>query len=182
MKTPGFTLAELLITLGILGMIATFTIPKVLAAQNSAKTKAILKETVASLNQILYDGMISGELTQGTYQDYLRNTLNHIKHCDDAAAEGCWPGSTDTSWNTANAEGYILHNGVMLTDVEYPNAEGDSVVIDVNGTQGPNLAGKDQLVVVLCWKGDSFYGAKAGQVTADSDSAASVQLFQEIFN
>lgn len=35
----GFTLAELLIALGILGVIATFTIPKILSAQQDSKTK-----------------------------------------------------------------------------------------------------------------------------------------------
>lgn len=44
----GFTLAELLIALGILGVIATFTIPKVLSAQQETQKKAIAKE-VASM-------------------------------------------------------------------------------------------------------------------------------------
>ncbi|MEB3287137.1 MAG: prepilin-type N-terminal cleavage/methylation domain-containing protein [Vampirovibrionales bacterium] len=44
---PGFTLAELLIALLILGVIATFTIPKVLVAQSSSRDKAIAKEAAA---------------------------------------------------------------------------------------------------------------------------------------
>lgn len=44
-----FTLAELLIALAILGVIATFTIPKVLTANQNGTFKAIGKETAAML-------------------------------------------------------------------------------------------------------------------------------------
>lgn len=51
MKNKGFTLAELLIALAILGVIATFTIPKVLNTAGSSQNTAIAKEVA---------GMISG--------------------------------------------------------------------------------------------------------------------------
>lgn len=43
----GFTLAELLIALAILGIIAAFTIPKILSAQQDQRNIAITKEAVA---------------------------------------------------------------------------------------------------------------------------------------
>jgi prepilin-type N-terminal cleavage/methylation domain-containing protein len=45
-----FTLAELLIALAILGVIATFTIPKVLQAQQDSKNKAIAKEAAGMIS------------------------------------------------------------------------------------------------------------------------------------
>ena len=45
----GFTLAELLISLGILGLIATFTIPKIVGAAGDSKYNAAAKE--AGLSQ-----------------------------------------------------------------------------------------------------------------------------------
>lgn len=47
----GFTLAELLIALGILGVIATFTIPKVLQARQSAAYNAMAKEAMATISE-----------------------------------------------------------------------------------------------------------------------------------
>jgi prepilin-type N-terminal cleavage/methylation domain-containing protein len=51
----GFTLAELLISLAILGVIATFTIPKILSAQQSSQYNATAHEVA---------GMISGAFQQ----------------------------------------------------------------------------------------------------------------------
>jgi prepilin-type N-terminal cleavage/methylation domain-containing protein len=48
-KAPAFTLAELLIALAILGVIATFTIPKVLQSQQDQRFKAVGKEAVATI-------------------------------------------------------------------------------------------------------------------------------------
>ena len=50
----GFTLAELLISLAILGVIATFTIPKILTSQQNSQKAAVTKEVIA---------MISGAFT-----------------------------------------------------------------------------------------------------------------------
>ena len=58
-NTIGFTLAELLIALLILGVIATFTIPKVLQRQQNSRDNAVAKEAA---------GMISG-----AYQAYKQN-------------------------------------------------------------------------------------------------------------
>jgi prepilin-type N-terminal cleavage/methylation domain-containing protein len=59
----GFTLAELLIALAILGVIATFTIPKVLNSATSGQNTSVAKEVA---------GMISGAFSSYT----LNNTLS----------------------------------------------------------------------------------------------------------
>ncbi|HEY9745532.1 MAG TPA: prepilin-type N-terminal cleavage/methylation domain-containing protein [Oculatellaceae cyanobacterium] len=46
----GFTLAELLIALSILGLIATFTIPKVLVAQQDMTYRANAKDVAAAIS------------------------------------------------------------------------------------------------------------------------------------
>ncbi|MEB3288120.1 MAG: type II secretion system protein [Vampirovibrionales bacterium] len=50
MKLKAFTLAELLIALAILGVIATFTIPKVLTTNQNAQKNAMAKEVIASVS------------------------------------------------------------------------------------------------------------------------------------
>jgi prepilin-type N-terminal cleavage/methylation domain-containing protein len=49
-KQFGFTLAELLISLAILGVIATFTIPKLLQVQQQSSYMGIAKEAMATIS------------------------------------------------------------------------------------------------------------------------------------
>ena len=51
MKKLAFTLAEVLITLGIIGVVAAMTIPTLIANTNSAKFKSQYKKTLSALNQ-----------------------------------------------------------------------------------------------------------------------------------
>jgi prepilin-type N-terminal cleavage/methylation domain-containing protein len=50
-KRFGFTLAEVLITLGIIGVVAAMTIPTLIANTNGAKYRSQFKKTVSTLNQ-----------------------------------------------------------------------------------------------------------------------------------
>lgn len=50
-KRSGFTLAEVLITLGIIGVVAAMTIPTLIQNTNSAKFSAQFKKTVSTLSQ-----------------------------------------------------------------------------------------------------------------------------------
>lgn len=47
----GFTLSEVLITLGIIGVVAAMTIPTLIANTNGAKFRSQFKKTLSSLNQ-----------------------------------------------------------------------------------------------------------------------------------
>ncbi len=48
-RNKGFTLTELLIGLAILGIVATFTIPKILATQQNSQKVALAKEAISSV-------------------------------------------------------------------------------------------------------------------------------------
>ena len=50
-KRFGFTLAEVLITLGIIGVVAAMTIPTLIANTNGAKFRSQFKKTLSTLNQ-----------------------------------------------------------------------------------------------------------------------------------
>lgn len=47
----GFTLAEILITLGIIGVVAAMTIPTLIANTRSAQYRSTLKKTMSTLSQ-----------------------------------------------------------------------------------------------------------------------------------
>lgn len=63
-KRFGFTLAEVLITLGIIGVVAAMTIPTLISNTNGAKFRSQFKKTLSTLNQ-------AGLMSQAQYDfDY----------------------------------------------------------------------------------------------------------------
>ena len=52
-KKWGFTLAEVLITLGIIGVVAAITIPALLTNLNNRHTESILREDYSILQQMM---------------------------------------------------------------------------------------------------------------------------------
>ena len=64
----GFTLAEVLITLGIIGVVAAITIPNLIANTNGAKYRSQFKKTISTLSQ-------AGRMAQSQYGfDYAGTT------------------------------------------------------------------------------------------------------------
>ena len=77
-KRFGFTLAEVLITLGIIGVVAAMTIPTLIANTNGAKYRSQFKKTISTLNQ-------AGLMAQAQYDfDYAGTT----EKCKQASAAG----------------------------------------------------------------------------------------------
>lgn len=140
-----FTLSELLIALAILGLIATFAIPKVLQTLGENQKKAIAKETISALHEALYSGWLSGEITQdstiGQVGDFLASELNVVQDCQPGRATGncvtsySSPGHFDTSNRIL-----VLHNGAWISLYGTDSLAFQSIffMIDYNGALGPN--------------------------------------------
>ena len=90
----GFTLAELLIALAILGVIATFTIPKVLNSSSSSENSAIFKEAA---------GMVSGAMQAYQQQNSLSPRRNHT-------------GSNNKDSNSFKSLNYPLNDRIIIQE------------------------------------------------------------------
>ncbi len=64
-KRFGFTLAEVLITLGIIGVVAAMTIPTLIANTNSAKFRSQFKKSLSTLNQAALMGQAQYDMHYG---------------------------------------------------------------------------------------------------------------------
>ena len=195
MNTRGFTLAELLIALAILGVIATFTIPKVLNSQQSSERISIFKETIAAINQAAYEMTLTGELYDyASQQAVYRNKLNYVEFCSDATAGGCWSGIGGA---TSAQGGFIFHNGASAAGFRLghtANLGWEEIFLDWNGpNEGSNTMGDDQIALSICYNSaapqfTSFSSNCTKQVTVvnkDSASggndAANLALWNEIW-
>ena len=156
MLRNGFSLAELLLALLILGQIAVFTIPKVLSAQANAQNISVLKETIANINQVVYIGVITRELDQSSNGTYVRSHLNLVKECPtNATTQLCWTQGSDSIAAELTQGGGIMHNGATLSGLNNgccsSGDDYDIFAIDWNGPAGPNIQGDDQIRMYYCY-------------------------------
>lgn len=119
-KKFGFTLAEVLITLGIIGVVAAMTIPTLIANTNAAKFRSQFKKAVSTLNQ-------AGLMAQAQYDiDY--STRSVIPESGDHICD------TDSDPSNGNYSICAIFNGTltvhdMTTTSPYaqePTGAGDS--------------------------------------------------------
>ncbi len=111
----GFTLAELLSALAILGVIATFTIPKVLNATTNGQWNSIAKETAsifsASLEAYRLENGVTGSTTIADltpYMNYVRTDTGGAFTIDSRY------GGTGTGVCDGTNACLQLHNGAVI--------------------------------------------------------------------
>lgn len=171
-----FTLAEVLITLGIIGVVAIMTIPTLISNTDTAKFVSGWKKTYSTLQQaqlqIIKDygsvsagfGSIDASTTGGNnFRDGWLPYLKVGKTCNagTSVSDDCYnvPGGFKNMDNSAIANyaehpatsSIVLNDGTFL--LFYPGAGSgpfstDSwIFVDVNGDKQPNTIGKDVFVL-----------------------------------
>jgi prepilin-type N-terminal cleavage/methylation domain-containing protein len=147
----GFTLAELLISLAVLGVIAAFTIPKLLnVVGDGPKKYAIFKEIITSIEAVGYQLVYSGEGVNTDFRSLIASKLNAVSYNTSSGILKL-PNQADIRI------GYNGGCGTGLADIN----------IDYNGANtSPNLPGED----VFC--GRMILGSSGGCGGSDYRGAA----------
>ena len=169
----GFTLAEVLLVITIIGIVASYTIPDLINNIIDQQHKTALKKTYSVLSQVTIfvsennGGSLAGLPQMGDTDPSLINYyypyLSIIKKCTFNNTRGnCWHANGVASWMNGtpatNANWEYIGKGVILADgalVEFYDISTDCTnvgmtggvcsyaSIDVNGFKGPNIYGKD---------------------------------------
>ncbi len=158
MLKRGFTLAEVLITMGVIGVVAALTIPSLSANYQKRVLTTQLQKAYAELSQAgsmaLSEEMSSDIDRTRAFRDnnflqtYLtKSTSCGISSCFAQAYKSQWRGDNDyeptrfpmTSYSCVrSAAGYSVCFGKLSYDTNLNYG-----ILDVNGTKGPNKMGVD---------------------------------------
>lgn len=104
-----FTLAEVLITLGIIGVVAAMTIPSLLNRANDLELKVAFKKQYSIISQVvaqaaINDGTFDSRFSNNdTFMALFKPYFKTIKSCANGDSS-CWTG------NNAKKEDYFLNN------------------------------------------------------------------------
>ena len=182
MSRKAFTLAEILITLTVIGVVAALTIPTLLQNTNQAEFKTALKREFADLSQAtlsikndLGGSFVNAFSNDGSFKNAYRGKLSYIKECSSASTEGCWHAAN--TWYQLNGikrseytqPGLILNNGVLVDfyivksdcSAQFGSYSGcGGIEFDVNGFKTPNTIGKDIFGAHLTDDGLIPYGSR----------------------
>jgi len=109
----GFTLAELLISLAILALIATFTIPKILQAQQGQQYNAAAKEVAGMISAAFQQYRLSNQVTASMIAGDLAPYFNYVAVDTTRTIDNKY-GSTTSSCNVSGGGCLIMHNGGVL--------------------------------------------------------------------
>ena len=179
-----FTLAEVLITLGIIGIVAAMTIPTLMSKYQEKTYKTQYKKIYSELNQAIKslegDEMLPVQVCNSyddsCLRDLFANKMKFLHKCRASAPNDCQAKSifldgnrnnggvwVNASWPSfVTLSGYSIKfrfhlNDCMSTDEIYKNGELKTcgwVQVDTNGLSGPNTVGKD--IFFLAMMSDGF--------------------------
>ena len=158
MKTSGFTLAEVLITLGIIGIVAAMTIPSLINNSQEAQYKSAYKKAYSVANQALKKAEADNNLVEyydsndSAYAiwDALKSNFKVVKYCNNANNDQCWNMNgeqVESGLPEKGTEGFVDASGmswVMRCPRVSASTCGNILYVDTNGWSAPNKFGKDR--------------------------------------
>ncbi len=176
-RVGGFTLAEVLITLAIIGVVAALTIPAVVKNYQKTQTVTKLKKAWSIINQAYNNSQAENGMHQtwdiasniGTAQyfdQYWKPHLKVAKVCSKASDCGYKSGAPwkhasgndsttsvvapDTRTTFLTPDGMLF---VIFSSEDDAGAANNNIFVDLNGSKGPNVYGKDLFRFVRTDKG-----------------------------
>lgn len=158
-KFSAFTLAEVLITLGIIGVVAAMTIPVLMNNVTDAQYKTAYKKAYSVASQALISATQQDLLVSipnvGSDPNHEANFLAFMsqfkvtKQCINNDGGECWNPSGEPcflSYPDSTAFSFIDSSGMAWS--EYANWA-RTVLVDTNGNKKPNQWGKDRFAFAL---------------------------------
>lgn len=168
-----FTLAEVLITLTIIGVVAALTIPMLINKVSDLQYKSAYKKAYSVAYQawlkaysnetlnICDQWQSSGPCADNNFKAF-KQEMAISKDCG-VNTQDCWEDSGEKSFSnlpTDGAQGFIDNSGFAWSrPVPAGNAwaQCGEILVDTNANKGPNLYGKDRAIFILYYYAQASY-------------------------
>lgn len=169
MKRWAYTLAEILIVVGVIGIVAEMTMPTLVQNVNYQAYKTGYKKAYSMINQAVMragtDGTLTipcanGNVCNNANFNAMKAYFNVKKDCNSGAnIANCWTSGELTwasngwasPWGTGapsnTSIGFIDTSGMAWSTLD--GAGYVQFLVDTNGIKGPNKYGKDRAVFAL---------------------------------
>ena len=159
----GFTLAEVLITMGVIGVVAALTIPSLSTQYQKRVLTTQLQKAYAELSQA-GAMVIANEMTSYFHQSRAVRNRNFIGPYVKTGGSGSFASNyallsdKNTQYNFLGDISNRRDCGSMLSGAVVCVDDNGKGILDVNGAKGPNLIGRDAFTI---------WFDRGGKVTSD---------------
>ena len=191
----GFTLSEILMTLGILGVVAAMTIPTFFTKNTTNEHSARIKKAYASVSMAFEDAWQSrgiGGMSKISINEMAKAIPRTLKVRNKSGFGYTMykPNQQIFDPGSFNVGVYTMYDGTIFgvnradNYCEAPNTAGFEAVIDSNGAKGPNIVGKDIFVFFSCGSNAALKAhyqadaSKCSSTTYSKSSDCSARLIQ----
>ncbi|MBR1425347.1 type II secretion system protein [bacterium] len=188
-KKFAFTMAEVIIVISLLGVIAALTIPNLYYSKTKHEYATRIKRFYSKMD----NAIAQMELEKGSFKDMHRP--------DDGEDTGNGSEANNRLaylWYMENIDPYMEHKFIKNPDSNTPKiyfSDGSSLYItrggcldlhyDVNGDKGSGKAGREQFTFLICFSdydrnyffgdGNIFFGTYGGKYTVTDDDGNETQ-------
>ena len=200
----GFSLAEVLITLGILGVVIAMTLPSLIGKYQEKQWKVAYKKAYSGISQALLRVQQNGEFEDisNTYDvetdsgttlvvsdaigenfKTISKYFNTVKTCFDNNADECWVceegqsgfiGGGAPDWLGCYKTSYSFVDASGMAWYLYRNVE-YPILVDVNGDKRPNRLGQDRFVMKFASKEGGNYDEHIDRIAPFEDYTMKVR-------
>ncbi|MBQ8460473.1 type II secretion system protein [bacterium] len=166
LRSAGVTLAEVLITIGIIGVVSALTIPHLIQENQKRSTITKLQKAISVINQaykLSYDDVGEPTIEQANsmggveyFNSYWKNYLRVETICRNYSTCGY---SSLTPYKYISGSSFYFEvsalqlrvpvltpNGmifIIVTGEGAENRKSSRIIVDINGGESPNILGKD---------------------------------------
>lgn len=193
-NSTAFTLAEVLITLGIIGIVAAMTLPTLIAKHQKKVLQTAFITSYSLLGQALnglkadtgvssiYDYYVMYDTTRGYYmqEEFQRDFAKQLKLVNFSSDmqpkyktyDGSKEISVDASSYAQSSFKHALANGALLKFSISGSLDGQniSLTVDTNGLKPPNRYGFDVFIFLVKGSNDKLVGRKMMRLYTEDEA------------